>query len=344
MDRDTTTPAPRRMRLPLIIGLGVAIAAAGWTAVWATARGRILEEIDGRMAALAEQGIVVACADREVGGYPFRMELTCRSPGIEIRDRGVSASAATLRVVAQVWDPRLILVEADAPGIAAVAGDETRAKWRTARASLRWSGHGVERLSLSVDGLDLTSRPAGRPAVHLVASHLETHGRPGGAAGRDLDLAASLAAATLTVAEKRIGPATADLTASMKLVDFLPPGPGSAAAAFAARGGRIDPVDLSLAVGGIVVAGDGSLVLDGAGELDGMVTLAARGLETLRDGGARDLGPELTTVLTGFVLLGKASKDPARPGRRLEMIVDHGLVRIGRVTLGRLPPIVAAGS
>jgi hypothetical protein len=345
MTRDIeTTPPPRRVRLPLVIGLGVAIAAAGWTAVWATARGRILAEIDSRLAVLATQGVVVACAEREIGGYPFRMELGCRSPGVEFRDRGLTVSAQALRVVAQVWDPRLVLVEVDGPGIAVTGGDETSAKWRLLRTSLRWSGDGVQRVSLSVDGLDLTAKPAGKPSVHVAAEHLEAHGRPHGEGGRNLDLATAFSGASLTVADKRIGPARADLSVSTTLVDFLPPGPGAPLPAFAARGGRIEPTKLSFAVGGIVVEGDGALVLDGDGVLDGMITLVARGLETLANGGAKALGPELTTVLSGFALLGKASKDPDRPGRRLEMIVDHGLVRIGRVTLGRIAPLFAAGS
>lgn len=344
MDRDTPpAAAPRRSRrLPVTILVGVALAAA-WTAVWATGRARILAEIDGRLAALAETGVVVACDDRAIGGYPFRMELACRSPGVALRDRGVSASASALRVVAQVWDPRLILIELDGPGTATEPGGETAARWRTLRASLRWTTGGIERLSIAADGLDLTAKPAGRPPVHLVADHAEVHGRPSGDAARDLDLAARFAAATLTVADHRIGPPKADLALSATLREALPPGRGPIALTFAERGGVVEPVRLSLAVGGIALEGSGRLVLDRAGVLDGMITLVARGLESLATGGARDLGPELTAVLSGFALLGKASNDPALPGRRLELIVDHGLVRIARLTLGRIPPLFAAG-
>lgn len=343
MDRPSA-PKRRFRRLPLVVAVGVAVAAAAWTAVWATARSRILAEVDGQLARFAARGVVVACPDRAIGGYPFRMELSCRDPGIEVRGTGAVASAASLRVVAQVWDPRLILVELDAPGLARDARGETSAKWRSLRASLRWGAQGPQRLSIAADGLDLTSRPSGAPAIHLTAEHAEAHGRPSGGQGRDLDLALSFAAASLTVADKRVGPPRADLALSTTLAEFLPPGPGPAAAAFAGRGGLIDPVRLSFAAGGVVVEGAGRLVLDGGGLLDGMITLGARGLESLAKGGAAGLGPELTTVLTGFVLLGKASTDPSLPGRRLEMIVDHGLVRIGRVTLGRIPPAFAPGT
>lgn len=344
MGTDGSVATPRRFRrLPMMIGLGVALAAAGWTAVWATARSRLLAEVETRLAALAERGVVVACPERAVGGYPFRMELSCRDPGVAIRDRGLTASAAGLRVVVQIWDPNLILLELDGPGVVKDAGGETTASWRTLRASLRWAIGGVQRLSVASEGLDLTARPLGRPPVRVAAAHAEVHGRPSGASGHDLDLALSLAAASLTIADKRLGPPKADLSLSTTLVDFLPPGPGPALKAFAERGGRLEPVGLGFAVGGISVEGSGRLTLDRAGALDGMITLVARGLEGLASGGAKEVGPELTTVLSGFVLLGKGSNDPARPGRRLEMIVDRGLVRIGRLTLGQLPPAFAAG-
>ncbi len=343
MDRDEAAQPRRRFRLPLVIGLGSAIAIAGWSVVWATARGHILTEIDAHLGRLAADGVVVACPDRTIGGYPFRMELSCRSPEVEVRDRGVSIATAGLRVVAQVWDPRLVLLEVDGPAAISDTNGGATVVWRDLRASLRWGASGIGRVSIAAEGLDATLRPTDRPAVRVVAARAEGHGRPSGAGERDLDVAASFVAATSTIADKRLGPTNADLSLSATLVDFLPGGPGPALPAFAARGGRIAPAKLSLAAGGVVVDGEGALVLDGSGVLDGTITLVARGLESLAKGGAKELGPELTTVLTGFVLLGKAPKDPAKPGRRLEMIVDHGSVRIGRVTLGRLAPLFAPG-
>jgi hypothetical protein len=304
-----------------------------------------MAEMDARQALLAERGVTIRCPDRTIGGYPFRMEIACTAPGVEIADRSVSTSAAGLRLVAQIWDPQLVILELDGPGIGGDgAGGTVSASWRTLRLSLRWATSGVRRASLAADGLDLTTRAAGRPATRLVAEHVETHGRPAGARDHDLDLALSFAAASLTIADKRVGPARADVAVATTLVDFLPAERGRLATGFAARGGRAEPTTVSLGVGGIRVEGAGKLVLDQTGVLDGMITLVANGLESLAKGGARDLGGELTAALTGFVLLGKPSQDPALPGRRLEMIVDHGLVRIGRVTLGRIPSLIPPGS
>lgn len=347
MSRPTEPGAsPRRIRrLPLWLTIAVVIAAAAWTAIWSTARARILDEVDRQLVLLQGRGVAIACADRRIGGFPFRMELACNQPGLTIAGRGVSASAAGLRVVAQVWDPRLLIVEIDGPGLGADGrGGLFAGSWRTLQVSLRWDGSGPQRVSLAADGLDLTVTPTGQPAVHVIAEHAELHGRPSGAEGHDFDLAASFVAAALDLAGKRVGPPKADFALSTTLVSFLPPGPGDAAVMFAARGGRAEPTRLTLAVGGVTVEGNGKLVLGADGVLDGMITLAARGLEHLATGGAKGLGPELTTALSGFVLLGKPSNDPALPGRRLEMIVDHGSVRIARLMLGRIPPLFGAGS
>ncbi len=334
---------PRRRRnLPMALALGAAVVAAAWIAVWATARSRLLAEIDRGLAEAARSGVVVACPDRAVGGFPFRMELSCASPGVEVRDRGLVASAQALRVVAQVWDPHLVIVELDGPATVKSGGDDVAARWRTLRASLRWNGDGVERLSIAGDGVEVVDRPAGRPPLRLAAEHVEAHGRPHGAGGHDLDLAASLAAASLSIGGSPVGPPRADVGAAATLVAALPPGPGAPISAFAARGGRIEPLRLSLSIGGLVLAGKGTLTLAPDGALDGTVGLAAQGLESLANGGAGKLGPELTTVVTAFVLAGKASADPDLPGRRLDMTIEHGRVRIGRVSLGELLPIAGA--
>lgn len=340
MDPVTPDAAPsrRNRRLPILLLVGVAIAAAAWTAIWSVGRGRILTEIDARIAVAAEHGVRIACADRAIGGFPFRMELTCRDPGVEVAVRGLTASAAALRVVAQVWDPRLILVEIDGPGGVRDPGGEVAGKWRSLRASLRWTTSDIGRVSVAAEGLDLTTKQGARPPLHLVAAHAEAHGRPG-VSERDLDLAVAFAAASLAEGDKRIGPPTSDLSLAATLVDFLPPGPGPALPAFAERGGRIEPVSLTFATGGVSVEGAGALTLGRDGLLDGMVALTARGLEALAGGGAKGLGPELTTALSGFVLLGKASGDPARPGRRLDLVIDGGAARIARLSLGRIPQL-----
>lgn len=336
----TETPAPRRShrgRRPGLVLLGVGLLAAVWSAVWATGRSRLIEAIDGQLARLERSGVRIVCPERDVAGFPFRMEITCRDPGVEIAGRGIGGSVSVLRIVAQIWDPHLILVEADGPLVAEEAGRlRIDATWRSLRASLRWSGSGAERVSLSSEGLDLTTRQGGGTTVHLRGEHVEGHGRPSGVG--DLDLATSIAAGALEVDGRPIGPPRSDLAVAATLRAMLPAGAPDPVRTFAARGGRIEPIALSFAVDGVRVAGKGGLTLGPDGLLDGTIGFAAQGLEAVASGSAR-LGAQTVGVLSGFVLFGKTSSDPDLPGRRLDLVVDHGRPRFGRLVMPTMAPL-----
>jgi hypothetical protein len=333
--------APRRRRWPLVIGLLGAVSAAVWTAAWFSARPFVFDAVDRGIADLDRRGVVVACGDRRIEGFPFRMVFACRSPGVASTRDGRRISAEALRVGVAIVDPFRPVAEFDGP-ITAEDGRGGRlvATVRSARLTLGWSTNGVQRISLSLDGPDATTSGADRPTVRLVASRIELDGRRG--EGRDLDLAASSTATTLTVAGRRVGPVRSDLAVSATLREASPgPDDVDPIAGFVARGGRIDPLRLSLAVAGLSLDGVGALRLDADGRLSGRLPVIAHGLSGTPTATA-DLGPELTTVLGGFALLGRpVVDDDGRPGRRLDLTVEAGDVRIGRVGLGRIPPLVA---
>lgn len=331
---------PSRRRWPVMVALGLGVLAAGWTAAWAVARGRVTEEIDRQIAALTQAGIVVGCQERGLGGFPFRFEFVCHKIGLTMPGRGVTVTAEELRVVAQVWDPFLVIAEIDGPFTADDGHSALDGTWARLAVSLRWTGHGAERVSLAADDVKLATRAGvGMPGLRLVAAHLEGHGRPSGTEGNDLDLALSTAAAGLEFNGKRVGPERSDFSASATLVGFLPPGPGEPLRVFASRGGRIEPIRLTLASGGLSFSGKGALTVLPDGLLDGSIGVAAQGLESLAGGGARVLGSEATTLATGFILLGKPSTDADLPGRRLDLVIDHGRPRLGRVQFGAIAPL-----
>ncbi|MCE1235629.1 MAG: DUF2125 domain-containing protein [Hyphomicrobiales bacterium] len=333
-------PAPSgpRGRWPLYLALGVAVAAAAWTAGWTWARSRAIEEMDARLAGLERQGVRVVCPERSVGGYPFRLEISCRDPGVEIAARGLGGSVAALRVVAQIWDPKHVILEADGPLVGEEAGKgRIEATWRRLSMSLRWRPGAVDRASLSIEGLDTTLHGADGRTGRLKAEHWETHGRNAGERAQSLEVVASAAGAALWVEGRPVGPPRSDVSLEANLVDALPPGPGEAAKAFAARGGRIAPIRASFSVGGVRVAGKGELTLGADGLLDGMIGFAAQGLEAVVAQPAA-LGAETAGLLGGFILLGKPSNDPELPGRRLDLVIDHGRPRFGRLLLPPMAP------
>ncbi|NLH79998.1 MAG: DUF2125 domain-containing protein [Phyllobacteriaceae bacterium] len=337
---DLPTGATGRGRRRAIRALVVvALVAAAWTAAWTWARARLIAEIDLRLPMLAERGLRVVCPERTVGGLPFRLEVACRDPGVEAVATGAGGSVAALRTAVSVWSPTTVMVEADGPLVAEAAGrGRVDATWRRLVATLRWTPARPESVAVSIDGVDVTAHPAAGRTTRLRTEHLEASGRIPVDRPNDLDVAASTAAALLEIDGRRLGPPHADLSLTATLRDALPPGPAEPARAFAARGGRIEPIRTSFAVGGVRVDGKGAFTLGADGLLDGTVDFAAQGLEAVvRDAAA--LGPETASLLGAFVLLGKPSRDPDLPGRRLELIVDHGRPRFGRLVLPPMEPL-----
>lgn len=326
-------------RKPLFLLLAVAVVIAAWTALWTWGRGRLITEMDLRLARLSQAGVRIVCPERGIGGFPFRMEISCRDPGVELTNAGIGGSVAALRVVAQVWDPRLILVEADGPAVLEGVGrGRLDASWRRLGTSVRVHSGGVDRLSVSIEGLDATTRAADGRTLRLKAEHLEGHGRTSGPEDRDVDVALATAAAALVVDGRPVGPPRADLSAAATLRSLLPAGPGDPLAAFAARGGRIEGIRTSFAVGGASVAGKGEMTLGVDGLLDGTIALAAQGLEGVATQPAA-FGAETASLLGGFLLFGKASTDPDLPGRRLDLIVERGRPRLGRLVFPPMAPL-----
>src|SRR4051794_22868045 len=66
---------PRRLGLyaPFLLLL---VAVLGWTAFWLWARGEARSRMDAAIADLTHAGYQIAWKERQIGGYPFRMDLT----------------------------------------------------------------------------------------------------------------------------------------------------------------------------------------------------------------------------------------------------------------------------
>lgn len=92
-------PAPVR-KPPSRLGLYAPFAAlaaliVAWSAFWVIARGQALSRMDAAVADLGRAGYQVGWKTREVGGYPFRMDVTLT--GLEVSEpSGWALSAPTL--------------------------------------------------------------------------------------------------------------------------------------------------------------------------------------------------------------------------------------------------------
>lgn len=183
MKDEDTLPEGRVSRWKLFVPVGALLAlfvalAGFWFWSIRTADAQINAWI-AREAALGRQW---TCPDRSLGGFPFRIELRCKAPRFFRADTGITGALEGITAVAQIYNPTLMIIEADGPLKLNDGRADYALDWSVLRASLR--GRPGERLDrLSIDGKDIVFNwtDAMGTARKAAASQAEFHIR------RDLD-------------------------------------------------------------------------------------------------------------------------------------------------------------
>lgn len=344
----TADSAPRRWPI-YAPTLALLLAAAGWSAFWWYAAGRAEQAADAFMAREAAKGRVYACGERTTGGYPFRIELNCARPSVSVRDGEdhMTLEAPQLVAVAQVYDPRRMIVELTGPvAFMDARGRRGEASFGSAQASgtATLDGRLSQASAVVVDPrltLDGTEQMAGaRFEAHL-------RGTPDAGPGA-YDVALALDKATspwLGLLPVGDGPATLELQASVTQAGELRPAPlEERLRAFQAADGRVR-IDVARLIRGDVEARiDGDLGLDVDGRLDGRLTLTARGLDEIVRALAGSAGGRRNDLLSsllgaGAEMLGKPAKIDDKPATSYDLTLDRGRVELGPIRLTRLPPL-----
>ncbi|HYI29619.1 MAG TPA: DUF2125 domain-containing protein, partial [Bradyrhizobium sp.] len=144
------TLAPRRRplwRLFFMPGL-LLVAAAAWSAFWFFAASQVGVKVDAWRAQEAESGRVYDCDKRSVAGFPFRLEVRCSGVSVSLRSQTavqaatqappVTANLGEILVVAQIWDPKLLIAEFTAPATISDRGGPPAmtVNWSKARSSV----------------------------------------------------------------------------------------------------------------------------------------------------------------------------------------------------------------
>src|SRR5262245_35767730 len=122
-----TPSAPRRRplwRLFIVPGLLV-IAAAAWSGFWFYAASQVGVRADAWRAQEAKSGRQYDCARRTVAGFPFRFEVSCEGASVSLVSQTASnvpftATLGEIEVVAQIYDPKLVIAEFKSPASIAI--------------------------------------------------------------------------------------------------------------------------------------------------------------------------------------------------------------------------------
>ncbi len=331
---------------PLII---VVLLACAWSGLWVWASRVADGEIAAWIGREAAVGRVYGCASRTIGGYPFRIELRCTEPTVELRGQGtpVSIKAREILAVAQVYQPALVIAEvagpmtvADASGALALTAD-----WTLLQASVRGLPATPERISLVFDGARLR-RTGDADADALVrADHIEFHVRQNAASRAEVpafDIVSRLVNAVVpSVPGFSARPFNAEASAVLRgLRDLVPKPVAMRLREWQAAGGRLEIAQARMQQGEALATAKGDVGLSANGRLDGTLTLALVGFEDLARlvglpniqlrGDQGGLIGRLSSILGG----GETEID-GRKAMAIPLRFNDGAVSFGPIPLGR---------
>jgi len=322
----TTASLPKKpSRLGLyavpVVVLLLGVAVSGW---WMLATHMADTAFDRWLASEAVLGRQWTCASRSIGGYPFRIELQCDGFSMTA-ETGQFRSLALggFHALAQIYDPKLVIVEANGPLMVRSANGQTASvSWQMMRSSLHFETQiRADRVSTVVDGAVIETS---NPLLSGRMGHGEFHMRKGSsdAAGSlDVEVASSASDATF-----RDNPLPASLNAHLLVKKgwVLADNPSvSGLDSWRSSGGELVIDQWDMKRGEQALSVKGSISLDDGHRLTGKVDLSASGLgDILKDSGLSLLG--------GSIGVGSV---------KLPLTLNKGRLLLGPLKLFDLPPL-----
>ena len=291
------TLAPRRRRLwrLFIMPVLLLIAAAAWSAFWFFTASEVEVRADAWRAQEAKSGRVYDCARRSVAGFPFRLEVRCDGASVSLSSQTaeqaatqamVSAKLREILVVAQIYDPKLLIAEFTAPATISGSGlqGSMLANWSKARSSVVGLPDVPQRASIVFDdpAIDRVSGSVQTPLAR--AKHIELHGRlaEGSQADRPV-IETVLQIAQGSVQELHpllAAPFDADVRTMLSGLKDLAPKPWPERfREIQAAGGRVEIVQSRIQQGDLIAVAAGTLGLSAGGRLDGELQMTVAGIE-----------------------------------------------------------------
>jgi hypothetical protein len=349
------TLAPRRRPLwrLFIMPVLVVIAAVAWSAFWFYAASEVDVKADAWRAQEAKSGRVYDCARRSVAGFPFRLEVRCDGASVLLQSQAaaptqpVTAKLGQILVVAQVYDPKLVIAEFTAPArISDRSGASMLVNWRTARASVVGLPAIPQRASIVFDdpSIDRISGSIQTPLAR--AKHVELHGRLADGATLDhpvIETVVNIQAGNLQEVHPLLTqPFDADMRALLSgLKDFAPKPWPERFREIQASGGHVELVQSRIAQGDLVAVATGTLGLTAQGNLDGELQMTVAGIEKVIPmlGLEKMLDDGVPQATLDRVAPGVKSKDVSN----LMGALDRAIPGLGRVVKQNVNVGVVAG-
>jgi hypothetical protein len=271
------------------------VAAAAWSGFWFFAASQVEVKADAWRAQEAASGRVYDCANRSVAGFPFRLEVRCSGASVSLRAQTadqaatqapITASLGEILVVAQIWDPKLLIAEFTAPATISDRGGPPAmmVNWSKARSSVVGLPAVPQRATIVFDepSIDRVNGPVQTPLAR--AKLAELHGRLAEASTADrpvIETVLKIEQGSLQDLHPLLAtPFDADVRTLLSgLQDFKPKPWPERFRELQAAGGRVEIVQSRIQQGDLVALATGTLGLSAGGRLDGELQMIVAGIE-----------------------------------------------------------------
>ncbi|WP_420334741.1 DUF2125 domain-containing protein [Roseibium sp.] len=337
----------RRRYILLMCAIGLVI--AGWSGAWFFGRSVLADQLDTQLQALKTNGLDLSCSDLAIAGYPFRYEVYCTD--LASSDRyGTKGSLGGLNAVALIYNPWHIIFEAKAPASIAepLGGVLGEMSWDTARASVKFSSSALGAFDAVLQKPEAAfENPVSRGL--FAAEKAEIHLRNAPETTNAVDGFVSVDALQLKSLPEFS--AVIDMRGHVQVAGGSELLTGANLAALVQQqNGRL-PIKLVLfetVVGDSRVDAAGDLLVNGDGTVSGNINLTIGNADGLLEL-IKPLFPPRDnsfSIVSSVVqsLKGAESDVDGVPSITLPVAIDQGSIRIGFLTLGRIPPLFSAGT
>jgi len=346
----------------------------GWSYLWYYATGKAEVAIDGWRAREAKAGRIYTCGSQSIGGYPFRIEVTCDKAAAVFRSNQppVEIKTSSILVAAQLYQPTLLISDFYGPLTIADLGHAPNiiVNWKLAQSSVRGTPSAPERISLVFDQPVVERINGNNRQSVLKAQHIEVHGRLAAGSVTNKPIIETVlrlrAAAAPELHPAAAMPIDADITTLLRGLNDFSPKPWSARfRELQAVDGRVDITQARVQQGDTIAVGDGTLSLNTSGRLQGQLRVTVANIEPFlaavgtpqvvknspdmdRLSGALDrLLPGLGNVARqqatssnlslGINLLGEQTTLEGKRAVTLPLRFDDGSVFLGPIWIGNTP-------
>lgn len=347
------TPGKRPSRVMLYLPVSLLLlVCVGWSIFWVVASHFTETTLESWTAREAAAGRVWSCPDRQIGGFPFDIVVTCAKPTFtgRLAGRESEGSVTSIRALAQAYQPSIVLIEMDGPLTVRTGegGPTLAANWTHLRASLHGAPEGLARGSVVLDNPKVTFIDAGQTYTGQ-ASHLEAHLRrspDAPAADRAYDWAFEVDDALVPALDPLLrsdASITARGTGLLTQVEIDGAGsPIDRLERWRTAGGRLDITDLSVTKGNASADVKGTASLDPLHRPEGRLQARIAGLgPVLAQFGVPASVVAIDNLIGGLLGGGKAKDKGAHKDEvTLPVIAENGRLRIGPVVLqGAVQPL-----